>query len=207
MFPCSSGPPDSRHVTASASHHDSLRPATSELWQHQHLPATESTETDDVSDADDVITSCGVSSPRLLHSDSASPPPGKQPHPLFQETDTRDHRKRTRVRTSREYSKKRIKNVRHSSSKSDSEEESPLILTLNAPGFLEGGITLVLSPVTDLLSPGFVIQRVQGNSSWLEEVGGAQQDCYFTGYVRASPRDSNVALSLCSGVVSRQFIH
>ena len=87
----------------------------------------------------------------------------------------------------------------------DGDDWSPLVLTVAAPELFGGAITLVLSPVDEFLSPGFVIQRVRGNTTWLEEGPGAQAsglDCYYTGRVLEAPRESNVALSICNGVVS-----
>ncbi|RUS68986.1 hypothetical protein EGW08_023251 [Elysia chlorotica] len=87
----------------------------------------------------------------------------------------------------------------------DGDDWSPLVLTLSAPDLFQGDITLVLSAVDEFLSPGFVIQRVRGNSTWLEEgpVAGARGlDCYYTGRVLEASLDSNVAVSVCNGVVS-----
>lgn len=85
-------------------------------------------------------------------------------------------------------------------------ENRPLLLTVTAPGVFERAITLVLSHVSEFLSPGFVIQRVQGNVSWLEEVQEPGVDCYYSGIVLEHPDESNVAISLCDGVVSTALL-
>ncbi|XP_012936105.1 A disintegrin and metalloproteinase with thrombospondin motifs 9 [Aplysia californica] len=85
--------------------------------------------------------------------------------------------------------------------KNDDETQTrPILLTVNASDVLDREITLVLSPVTEFFSPGFVIQRVQGNVTWLEEVKEDVMACYFSGYVLESRAGSNVAISLCNGV-------
>ncbi|XP_059166444.1 A disintegrin and metalloproteinase with thrombospondin motifs 9-like [Physella acuta] len=85
-------------------------------------------------------------------------------------------------------------------SSSEDFENRPLMLTVNAPGVFERAVTLVLSHVSEFLSPGFVIQRVQGNVSWLEEVQEPGVDCYYSGIVLEHPDESNVAISICDGV-------
>ena len=89
----------------------------------------------------------------------------------------------------------------------EDDDWSPLVLTVTAPELFDGEITLVLSPVVEFLSPGFVIQRVRDNKSWLEEGPKAWDlDCYYTGRVLEAPRESKVALSVCDGVVSTFLI-
>ncbi|KAL8620273.1 hypothetical protein ACOMHN_018395 [Nucella lapillus] len=61
-----------------------------------------------------------------------------------------------------------------------------------------GRMGLELSPAVELLGPGFVIQRVSGNSSWLEEVGHLR--CLYTGHVTGQEEDSLVSVSLCDGM-------
>lgn len=85
-------------------------------------------------------------------------------------------------------------------------EFKPLILAINAPDYF-GAVTLVLTRMTEFLSPGFVIQRVQGNVSWLEEVQDSGVDCYYSGIVLEYAEGSNVALSLCDGVVSKHLLN
>ncbi|GFN84323.1 hypothetical protein PoB_001082900 [Plakobranchus ocellatus] len=87
---------------------------------------------------------------------------------------------------------------------------SPLVLLINSPSLFEK-LTLVLSPVNEFLSPGFVIQHVRGNTTWLEEGLGAGAglegvDCYYTGRVLEALAESHVALSVCDGVVSTLFM-
>lgn len=94
------------------------------------------------------------------------------------------------------------KNKRDELSRDDNEHSSPLFLSVSAPDLFEE-ITLVLTAVSEFLAPGFVIQRVRGNVSWLEEVNDQGMDCYFTGFVLEHEEGSRVAVSLCDGVVSR----
>ena len=60
-------------------------------------------------------------------------------------------------------------------------------------------LRLQLIPASDFLSPGFVIQRVSGNSTWLEEIG--ELECFYSGYVEGE-EDSVVSLAVCDGMVS-----
>ncbi|XP_076469027.1 uncharacterized protein LOC143299618 [Babylonia areolata] len=63
-------------------------------------------------------------------------------------------------------------------------------------------VQLRLIPISEFISPGFVIQRVSGNSTWLEEIGDLQ--CFYSGYVEGQA-DSVVSLALCDGM--RGVIH
>ncbi|KAH9492132.1 A disintegrin and metalloproteinase with thrombospondin motifs 12, partial [Bulinus truncatus] len=74
-----------------------------------------------------------------------------------------------------------------------------VVLTISSPDLFQT-IHIVMTQVHELLSPGFVIQRVKGNISWLEEVKDHGMDCYFSGTVLEQQNKSTVALSLCDGV-------
>ncbi|GFR93630.1 hypothetical protein ElyMa_004383200 [Elysia marginata] len=87
----------------------------------------------------------------------------------------------------------------------EGDDWTPLVLTVKAPDLFKGEITLVLSPVEEFLSPGFVIQRVNGNMTWLEEGQTKALDCYYTGRVLEAPRESNVAVSVCNGVMIKSY--
>ena len=86
----------------------------------------------------------------------------------------------------------------------DREEEarttpSEVSYRVNAPLMFKDTLQLQLIPASDFLSPGFVIQRVSGNSTWLEEIG--QLECFYSGYVEGE-EDSVVSLAVCDGMVS-----
>ena len=70
---------------------------------------------------------------------------------------------------------------------------------LAAPRMFQDTLQLQLIPASDFLSPGFVIQRVSGNSTWLEEIG--HLECFYSGYVEGE-EDSVVSLAVCDGMVS-----
>ena len=89
----------------------------------------------------------------------------------------------------------------------DREEEarttpSEVSYRVNAPLMFKDTLQLQLIPASDFLSPGFVIQRVSGNSTWLEEIG--QLECFYSGYVEGE-EDSVVSLAVCDGMVSGHF--
>ncbi|CAG5136177.1 unnamed protein product, partial [Candidula unifasciata] len=84
-------------------------------------------------------------------------------------------------------------------SRGDNDVLSQLVLSVSAPDLFED-ITVVVTQVSEFLSPGFVIQRVQGNVSWLEEVSDQRLDCFYSGIVLEDEHGSSVAISTCDGV-------
>ena len=74
-----------------------------------------------------------------------------------------------------------------------------VIFHVSAPLLFNQTLRLQLIPATDFLSPGFVIQRVNGSNSWLEEI--ADLHCFYSGYVHGEEH-SVVSLAACDGMVS-----
>ncbi|XP_041349612.1 A disintegrin and metalloproteinase with thrombospondin motifs 9-like [Gigantopelta aegis] len=61
-------------------------------------------------------------------------------------------------------------------------------------------LTLNLTLFSEFISPGFIIQRVKGNYSWLEEVNdGELVTCFYSGKVDGYD-DSQATFSLCNGM-------
>lgn len=81
------------------------------------------------------------------------------------------------------------------------DDSGGLVYRISAPVFFEDNLHLQLIPATDFISPGFVIQRVSGNYTWLEQIGqDPKLDCFFSGYVLGH-EDSTVSLAMCDGMV------
>lgn len=74
-----------------------------------------------------------------------------------------------------------------------------VVFLVDSPVMFKEILRLQLIPASDFLSPGFVIQRVSGNSTWLEEIG--ELECFYSGYVEGE-EDSVVSLAVCDGMVS-----
>ena len=75
-----------------------------------------------------------------------------------------------------------------------SPEEVTKIYDVSAPSLLNETLRLQLFPASDFLAEGFVIQRVSGNSTWLEEV--RHLHCFYSGYVQGQ-EVSAVSVALC----------
>lgn len=85
------------------------------------------------------------------------------------------------------------------------DDSGGLVYRISAPVFFEDNLHLQLIPATDFISPGFVIQRVSGNYTWLEQIGqDPKLDCFFSGYVLGH-EDSTVSLAMCDGMVGFFF--
>lgn len=73
-------------------------------------------------------------------------------------------------------------------------------LQINAPGIFQERLHLRLNSALEFISPEFVVQRVSGSRTWLEEAG-QDLDCFYSGYVLGH-QESAVTLAICDGMVS-----
>ncbi|PVD24393.1 hypothetical protein C0Q70_14875 [Pomacea canaliculata] len=86
------------------------------------------------------------------------------------------------------------------------DDSGGLVYRISAPVFFEDNLHLQLIPATDFISPGFVIQRVSGNYTWLEQIGqDPKLDCFFSGYVLGH-EDSTVSLAMCDGMRGIMYV-
>ncbi|KAL8617954.1 hypothetical protein ACOMHN_052905 [Nucella lapillus] len=82
---------------------------------------------------------------------------------------------------------------------------SQLTYRVSAPALFEEPLRFELTPALDFLSPGFVIQRVSGNSTWLEQVGDLT--CFYSGYLAGHRTESALSLALCDGMKRDVFFY
>lgn len=117
----------------------------------------------------------------------------------FESQSLQDHQNHRQRRGARHARAARTMLVDDEAENIEDSREGEVSYNLAAPLLFEDDLLLHMIPAKDFISPGFVIQRVSGNSTWLEEID--HLECFYSGYVEGE-EDSVVSIAVCDGMVS-----